>query len=79
MATKYFDANDGDWACDEIFTTGENLFIWNQHSDWEKILDVASDLVNQYLECGQYTADLKKYMAVGIGFVDGDIKILNKK
>lgn len=33
-------------------------------------------VATKYLECGQYAADLKKYMAIGIGFVSGDIKIL---
>ena len=37
------------------------------------------DLVNEYLSSGKYANKLKRYLAVGIGFVDGDLHILYEK
>lgn len=79
VATERFDEEDEDWVCDEVFTTGEDLFSWQQDTGWEEILDISTEMVNAYLEKGKYADDLKKYAAVGIGFVDGDVSILYRK
>jgi len=74
-----FDENDGDWACDAIFSTSEDLFfipLTEGIAHWEQALSFITILVEKYLNDGNYSDKLKKYLAVGIGFVDGDINIL---
>lgn len=79
ISASYFDEDDPDWCCEEVFTTGEDLFSWQQDSGWEKIFKTSCDLIRRYLKEGKYSAEFKKYQAVAVGFVDGDLEILYKK
>lgn len=79
ISASYFDEEDSDWCCEEEFTTGEDLFTWKQDTGWEEILDVSCDMIRKYLEEGKYADELKKYEAVAVGFVDGDLEVLYKR
>ena len=79
IATERFDREDDEWACDEVYTSGEDLYTWKQDTGWREILDLATGWINKYLEEGKYASELKKYTAVGVGFVDGDISVLYEK
>lgn len=79
IASSYFDKDDEDWAGDEVFTTGEDLFTWQQDVKWDDALKTAKQLIEQYLENGQHADALTKYEAVACGFVDGDINIIYQK
>ena len=75
-----FDEHNSDWACDEIFTTRDDLFFiprTNEIAYYEQGLSFAASLVKKYLHEGKYADKLKRYVAVGIGFVGGDIEILH--
>jgi hypothetical protein len=77
-----FSQEDQDWACYEVFTTGENIFIINRKiagQDWEQGLKFSKNMIIKYLEEGKYNYKLKEKQAVGIGFVDGDLEILFRK
>lgn len=74
-----FDAEDEAWACYETFTTGENLYRWVEENGWETVLETAKAHVREYLNTGQYASVLKRYAAVGIGFVDGDLALLYER
>lgn len=76
VGTSSFDLIDEDWACDEIFDTREVPIRWEQIAPWEEVLEEMSGLINQYLEKGKYAEKIKAYQGVGIGFVDGDLKLL---
>jgi hypothetical protein len=79
IASESFDAEDGDWACDEVFSTGEKLCfipITPEIEDWEDGFEYLAGLAKEYLKLGKYAEKLKGFEAVGIGFVDGDIEIL---
>lgn len=76
VGTGSFDEEDEDWACDEVFSTGEDLYRWKKDTDWESALEEGVHMVQEYLAEGTYADMLKKYRAVGIGFVDGDIEVL---
>lgn len=78
IAAAYFDEDDEDWACDEAFTTGEDMFRWQERAKWSKALETAKKLISDYLNNGRYAEMLKQYEAVACGFVDGDIQILYK-
>ena len=78
IASSYFDEDDEDWACDEVFTTGEDVFRWEENAKWSEILEKVKTLISDYLENGRKSAVLKQYEAVACGFVDGDIQVLYK-
>lgn len=79
IGTDTFNEEDEDWVCEEIFTTGENVFLLpktNSIENWEDGLSFIRKMVEKYLENGKYANILKGLQAVGIGFVDGDIELL---
>ncbi|MDR2976188.1 MAG: hypothetical protein LBV19_02600 [Streptococcaceae bacterium] len=74
-----FDAQDDDWACDEVFATREHPYLLSSVADdvkWEEVLALAVSLIMSYLSKGRFSGKLKKYKALAIGFVDGDLEIL---
>lgn len=74
-----FDKENSDWACDEVFTTREDLFLISRTEEiahWEQGLSFISTLIEKYLRVGEYASKLKSFRAVSIGFVDGDLDIL---
>lgn len=76
IVSSFFDEDDEDWACDEIYTTGENLYTWHQEAGWEEILNISKNMISNYLREGDYIDELTKYDAIAVGFVDGDLEIL---
>ena len=79
IGSDEFDENDGDWACTDYFTTGEDICYIKRAKDikdWEKGLNYITKLVEKYLDEGKNAHILKDSSAVGIGFVDGDIDII---
>jgi hypothetical protein len=74
-----FDPSDDDWACDEAFSSGEDLFIL-PHSvvgrDWRNGLRESKGLIESYLEQGKEAGPLKASRGVGVGFVGGDLKFV---
>lgn len=80
--TESFDPDDEDWACDDAFTTGEDIFEVPRTDDiqeWQEGLEYMTNMVKKYLDEGSFASKLMNYEAVGIGFVDGDIEILHMK
>ncbi len=82
IGSDEFDENDSDWACNEIFTTGENLCYiprTNEIANWENGFVAIKEIINEYLTKGKYANYLKNFTAIGAGFVDGDLEILHLK
>ncbi len=79
VGTASFDEEDYDWACDEIYTTRENPFSITEESDWQTIENLFISFLEKYLKTGNCSDILKNYIAIAIGFVDGDLSILYKK
>lgn len=75
IGASMYDAEDDDWACSEVYSSGEDIFSY-EAEDWEAGLDVCIDLVKQYLEQGKYADVLKKGKVVTTGFVDGDLELI---
>ena len=71
-----FDADNSNWACDEVFTTRENPLRWHEDVEWMLIQDEAQALVKEYLERGRFGQKLKRYEGIAVGFVDGDLVLL---
>lgn len=80
VGSSRFDQDDRDWACDEVYTTGEDVFVLPHSvasSEWTEGFDVAKRWISEYLRCGPHAALLRSACAVAVGFVDGDITILH--
>lgn len=77
VGTGSFDEEDPDWACDEIITNRETPFRIKCNDGWEKVLDIFNEYLKNYLKDGKFSENLMRYKAIGIGFVDGDITIIN--
>lgn len=81
IASNTFDEEDGgEWACNEIYSSEENIFCID-HSDEENAdskrgLEFISSLIKKYLDEGFYKDKFKQVKAVGAGFIDGDIEII---
>lgn len=74
-------SDDSDWACYEVFTSKEELFVWNSDEKWEDAQHTAESLMKSYLEKGKFRDIIKALHGVGVGFADGDLEIvyLNEK
>ncbi|MDE6470343.1 MAG: hypothetical protein K2L19_04915 [Eubacterium sp.] len=79
VGTSYFDENNTDWACNEVFTTRDNPFVLIREYSWKDAENLFTEMVSKYLKDGKYANKLKAYTAIGIGFVDGDLNIIYKK
>jgi hypothetical protein len=80
VGTSRFDPDDEDWACDETFSSGEDLFCLPHAvfgTEWRTALKVASSLVENYLQHGKYATLMKASRAVGAGFVSGEIELVH--
>ena len=75
IASDRFDAQDDEWACFEVYSSGEDLYYWEKEYSWEEAHEDVRELVATYLEKGRFADMLKKYRAVGFGFVDGDLEL----
>ncbi len=82
IGARCFAEEDEDWACDEVFTTGENIFVIPRKvtgQNWKEGLTYTIELIKDYLVTGNNSGILKSTDAVGVGFVDGDIEIVYRK
>ncbi|MCT8975293.1 hypothetical protein N4T77_01645 [Clostridium sp. CX1] len=81
IGTDTFDEEDEDWVCEEIFTTGEDVFLIPRTDDienWEDGLSFITKMIEKYLQDGKLANVLQELQGVGVGFVDGDIEILHQ-
>ncbi len=79
VSAPVYDEQDDDWCCDEVFTTGEDIYLWHHDGEWEDAEQDALDAVARYLEDGRFADDLREFEAVTAGFVDGDLTVLYRK
>ncbi|MBR3901876.1 MAG: hypothetical protein IKJ60_10090, partial [Ruminococcus sp.] len=81
VACEAFDENDPDWACEECWSSEEDIFCVELSDEAEKDWKAAQKLITgwaeEYLERGKYASILTS-KPVGIGFVDGDVEIIHK-
>ena len=71
--------DEEDWACYETFSSGENLYFWDEEGGWEQALTTAMENVEKYITESSFSETLRSYKGIGIGFVDGDIEIIYRK
>ena len=73
-----FDKENSDWACDEVFTNREELLKWKSNKSWEETQTCVEGVVRQYLINGKYASVLLSKKGIGVGFVDGELVLLEK-
>ena len=82
IASDRFDADDGDWACYEIWSSEEDIFCVSAADEddkgWQQFLKFMTEIVCDYLENGKHKDILFNSKGIGIGFVDGEIDIIYK-
>ena len=81
VACEAFDENDPDWACEECWSSEEDIFCVElsdeAEKDWKAVQKLITGWAEEYLESGKYASILTS-KPVGIGFVDGDVEIIHK-
>ena len=81
VACEAFDENDPDWACEECWSSEEDIFCVELSDEAEKDWKAAQKLITgwaeEYLGNGKYAGILTS-KPVGIGFVDGDVEIIHR-
>ena len=71
VGCAFYDADNDDWACDTIFSSGEDLFRFRSN-DWESALSDFKSILCDYL-CTHSKTTLNNYEYISFGFVDGDL------
>ena len=83
IATGEFDPDDkdGDWACEEVWSSEENIFVVDtsdeEDTGWNHALELFREMAEEYMKNGKYSGILKGYKGVAIGFVDGELELLS--
>ena len=79
VACDKFDKDDSDWACEEVWSSEEDIFgvelSDEQEKDWSAAQKLITEWVEDYLANGQYR-DVFSGKPVAIGFVDGELEII---
>ncbi|MCM1259813.1 MAG: hypothetical protein NC182_02560 [Prevotella sp.] len=75
VGSTYYDLKDENWACEEAFTGGEDVFSFTSN-DWETAEKDMIVMINDYIASANHNNLLKKAQLVSVGFVDGNLTIL---
>lgn len=79
VACDKFDPDDPDWACEECWSSEEDIFCVElsdeDEKDWKAALNLITGWVKEYLGNGRYS-NILTIKPVGIGFVDGDLELV---
>lgn len=82
-AAGVFDPDDvsGEWACDMVWSSEENVFIVDtsdeEDTGWKHAQDLFKEMVEEYFRTGKYGRILRSFEGAAIGFVDGDLELLD--
>jgi len=82
IGSSYFDPNDEDWACNEIWESNpRKLIIPYQFSshEWRYCQDKLKNIISNYMKKKLNEVGYNNIVAVAIGFVDGDLDFIYKK
>jgi hypothetical protein len=80
VGCERYDAEDPDWACDEVFRPQQGTLELPSDvfgDDWEIVLERSIEMVSFILEQDTHASRiLKGSQAVAIGFVDGESHLI---
>lgn len=73
---------DGEWACEEVWSSEENIFTVDtsdeEDTSWAHAQELIKEMIEEYLRNGKYSGILSGAAAVAIGFVDGELDIISQ-
>ena len=79
VACEAFDEEDSDRACEECWSSEEDIFCVElsdeDEKDWKAAQKLITGWAEDYLENGKYSSVIGS-KPVGIGFVDGDLELI---
>ena len=84
VAAGEFDPEDkeGERACEEVWSSGENIFTVDtsdeEDTGWSHAQELFREMAEEYLGNGKYADVIKGAKGVAIGFVDGDLEIIEQ-
>lgn len=82
VAAGEFDPDDkeGEWACEEVWSSGENIFTVDTSDEddtgWSHAQELFREMAEEYLRNGKYADVIKGAKGIAMGFVDGDLEII---
>ena len=80
IAAERFDENDPDWACDEVWSSEEDIFTVDTSDEndtgWKHAQELITEMAEEYLRNGKYADVIKGAKGIAMGFVDGDLEII---
>jgi len=83
VGAETFDTEDPDWACDEIWeATPRNIEIPESFASghWEECLNKIRVTLSEIIQTEELVKlELSKKEGIGLGFVDGELELINLK
>ena len=76
IGSPKFDKEDSDWACYEVFENRKDCLRWKNTYPWDANLELIKSYIERYLKEGKYAHLLKDKEGLGVGFVDGDLILI---
>jgi len=74
------DDKEGEWACEEVWSSGENIFTVDTSDEddtgWSHAQELFREMAEEYLRNGKYADVIKGAKGIAMGFVDGDLEII---
>lgn len=83
IAAGEFDPDDkeGEWACEEVWSSEENIFTVDTSDEddtgWAYAQELIKEMVLEYMKNGKYSEVITGVKGAAIGFVDGDLEIIS--
>ena len=78
VASTAYDPEDDDWACETVFSSGDELFEYNS-ANWETALKEFLALVSAMIEKDGVAIFGDKVEFVTAGFIDGALEVVYSK
>lgn len=76
VACDKFDENDPDWACEEVWSSEEDIFCIElsdeQEKDWNAVQTIIKSWIQEYMK----NCEILSSKPVGIGFIDGELELI---
>ena len=61
------EAEDRNWERNVIFSNQETPLVWVEDVDWTQVNSETEDVLNRYLQQGQFCHKIKQYKGVSLG------------
>ncbi|MDE5936217.1 MAG: hypothetical protein K2G83_02290 [Ruminococcus sp.] len=76
VACDKFDENDPDWACEEVWSSEEDIFCIELSDEQEKDWNAVQTLIKSWIQEYMKNCEILSSKPVGIGFIDGELELI---